>query len=163
MIHGDVIWPTQDLVDQYLVTDEKTGEAKVWYESSQIKDNIDFLNTTGLKKGSIETLLRFDGEKRYIPTSLDLTTSRGDYPLITHNLYIKNSSPRDITDLMYMNRDKRMDATIVRDKTSLLGEYLEMNMGGNASQGIRLMKTEHGIPQLQVITGGNISYLMILF
>ena len=35
-------WPTQDLVDQYLVTDEKTGEAKVWYESSQIKDKIDF-------------------------------------------------------------------------------------------------------------------------
>lgn len=130
-------WPTQDLVDQYLVKDEKTGEAKVWYESSQIKDNIDFLNTDRLERGAIETFTRFDGEKRYIPTSLDLTTGRDDYPLITHNLHIKDGCTRDITDLMYMNRDKRMDATIVRDKTTLLGEYLEMNMGGNASQGVR--------------------------
>lgn len=130
-------WPTQDLVDQYLVTDEKTGEAKVWYESSQIKDNISFLNTEGLTEGSIEIFTRFDGEKRYIPTSMDLTTGRYDYPLISHNLKLKDGCDRDITDLMYTNRDKRMDATIVRDKTTLLEEYLEMNMGGNASQGVR--------------------------
>lgn len=130
-------WPTQDLVDQYLVTDEKTGEAKVWYESSQIKDNISFLNTEGLTEGSIEIFTRFDGEKRHIPTSMDLTTGRNDYPLISHNLKLKDGCDRDITDLMYTNRDKRMDATIVRDKSTLLEEYLEMNMGGNASQGVR--------------------------
>lgn len=56
-------WPTQDLVDQYLVIDEKTGEAKSWYESSQILDNVDFLSTSGLSEGSIETFTRFDGEK----------------------------------------------------------------------------------------------------
>lgn len=130
-------WPTQDLVDQYLITDEKTGEAKVWYESSQIKDNISFLNTEGLTEGSIEIFTRFDGEKRYIPTSMDLTSGRNDYPLISHNLKLKDGCDRDITDLMYTNRDKRMDATIVRDKTTLLEEYLEMKMGGNASQGVR--------------------------
>ena len=43
----------------------------------------------------------------------------------------------DISDLMYSNRDKRMDATIVRDKTEWQKEYIETNMGGSASQGIR--------------------------
>lgn len=130
-------WPTQDLVDQYLIIDEKTGEAKPWYESSQIKENIDFLDTNGLSEGSIETFTRFDGEKRHIPTLMDLNTGRADYPLVTYNLRVKDKCDRDITDLMYSNRDKRMDATIVRDKTSLLNEDLELNIGGNASQGIR--------------------------
>lgn len=130
-------WPTQDLVDQYLVIDEKTGEAKSWYESSQILDNVDFLSTSGLSEGSIETFTRFDGEKRHIPTAVDLITGREDYPLFTYNLKVKDGCTRDISDLMYSNRDKRMDATIVRDKTEWQKEYIETNMGGNASQGIR--------------------------
>lgn len=130
-------WPTQDLVDQYLVIDEKTGEAKSWYESSQILDNVDFLSTSGLSEGSIETFTRFDGEKRHIPTAVDLITGREDYPLFTYNLKVKDGCTRDISDLMYSNRDKRMDATIVRDKTEWQKEYIETNMGGSASQGIR--------------------------
>lgn len=130
-------WPTQDLVDQYLVIDEKTGEAKPWYESSQIKDNVQFLSTSGLSQGSIETFTRFDGEKRYIPTAIDLISGRDDYPLFTYNLKVNEGCTRDISDLMYSNRDKRMDATIVRDKTEWQNEYIETNMGGSASQGIR--------------------------
>ena len=130
-------WPTQDLIDQYLVVDEETGEAKVWYESSQITNNVDFLSTEGLSEGSIETFTRYDGELRHIPTAMDLSSGRTDYPVISYNLRIKDGCERDITDLMYSNRDKRMDMTVVRDKTSLLGEYLELNMGGNASQGVR--------------------------
>lgn len=130
-------WPTQDLVDQYLVIDEKTGEAKPWYESSQIKDNVQFLSTSGLSQGSIETFTRFDGEKRHIPTAVDLISGRDDYPLFTYNLKVNEGCTRDISDLMYSNRDKRMDATIVRDKTEWQNEYIETNMGGSASQGIR--------------------------
>lgn len=130
-------WPTQDLVDQYLVIDEKTGEAKPWYESSQIKDNVQFLSTSGLSQGAIETFTRFDGEKRHIPTAVDLISGRDDYPLFTYNLKVNEGCTRDISDLMYSNRDKRMDATIVRDKTEWQKEYIETNMGGSASQGIR--------------------------
>lgn len=130
-------WPTQDLVDQYLVIDEKTGEAKLWYESSQILDNVQFLSTSGLSQGSIETFTRFDGDKRHIPTAVDLITGREDYPLFKYNLKINDGCMRDISDLMYSNRDKRMDATIVRDKTEWQKEYIETNMGGCASQGIR--------------------------
>ena len=30
-----IYFPTQDLVDQFLVTDEETGKAMPWYETSQ--------------------------------------------------------------------------------------------------------------------------------
>lgn len=130
-------WPTQDLIDQYMVVDEETGEAKVWYESSQIVNNVDFLNTEGVSVGSIETFTRYDGELRHIPTAMDLSSGRSDYPIVSYNLRVKDGCERDITDLMYSNRDKRMDMTVVRDKTYLLDEYLELNMGGNASQGVR--------------------------
>ena len=107
-------WPTQDLVDQYLVIDEKTGEAKPWYESSQIKDNVQFLSTSGLSQGAIETFTRFDGEKRHIPTAVDLISGRDDYPLFTYNLKVNEGCTRDISDLMYSNRDKRAELNIAK-------------------------------------------------
>lgn len=134
-------FPTQDLVDQYLVIDQKDGQAKLWYETSQFKENVELMSTVGLTQGSIETFNRYDGEKRYIPTSQDLKTGREDlneYPLVKWNFKLKKSSQKDITDLMYEYRDKRMDATIVRDKGTTQNENLELNMGGNASQGIRI-------------------------
>ena len=33
-------WPTQDLVDQFLQIDEKTGEAKNWWETSQYTEHV---------------------------------------------------------------------------------------------------------------------------
>lgn len=132
-----IYWPTQDLVDQYLVIDEETGKAVEWYNSTQFVNNVDFLSTEGLGTGSIETFTRFDGEKRHIPTEIDLITGRDDYPLFKYNVKVKDGCTRDISDLMYSNRDKRMDATIVRDKTEWQKEYIETNMGGSASQGIR--------------------------
>lgn len=133
--------PTQDLVDQYLVIDQNDGKAKPWYETSQFKDNVEFKSTSGLVAGDIEIFTRFDGEKRFIPTNQDLNTGREDlseYPLVKWNLKLKDGSTKDITDLMYEHRDKRMDATIVRDKGETQNEKLELNMGGNASQGIRI-------------------------
>ena len=54
-----------------------------------------------------------------------------------------------------------MDATIVRDKTEWQKEYIETNMGGSASQGIRLRKMVAGIRQRLVITGVSIPYWLI--
>lgn len=131
-----VYWPTQDLVDQYLVLDEKTGEAKVWYETSQYLDNVEAM-PTDLQEGSIEIFKRFDGETRHLPTANDLLTGRKDYPLFKQVGKVKSGSNRTITDLMYNNRDKRMDATIIRDMSSFWGLTMTTNLGGNASQGIR--------------------------
>lgn len=134
-------FPTQDLIDQYLVIDQKTGEAKPWYETSQFIENVDFLPTSNMTQGCIETFTRFDGEKRYIPTAQDLKTGREDlneYPLVKWNLRLKPSATKDITDLMYEYRDKRLDATVIRDKGTSQNEILYTNMGGNASQGVRI-------------------------
>lgn len=130
-------WPTQDLVDQYLAIDESTGKAKLWYETSQVLDNVDWINPNNITTGSIEKFTRNDGEIRNIPTSRDVNTGRSDYPLFKHCAKIKDTSNKNITDLIYSNRDKRMDATIVRDKTTWLDEHVETNIGGNISQGIR--------------------------
>jgi hypothetical protein len=130
-------WPTQDLVDQYLVTDEKSGEAKVWYETSQYLNNVENIPTESLTEGSIETFKRFDGELRHIPTAIDLITGRSDYPLFKQAGKVKDNSNRTITDILYQNRDKRMDATIIRDQSSIWGLTLNTKMGGCASQGIR--------------------------
>lgn len=132
-----IYYPTQDMVDQYLSIDEKTGEAKPWYETSQYLDNIEPIPTDGLTLGSIETFTRFDGELRRLPTEQDLLTGRTDYPLFKQVGRIKEGSNRTITDILYNNRDKRMDATIIRDLSSVAGYTLELNLGGNASQGLR--------------------------
>lgn len=132
-----VYWPTQDLVDQYLVVDEKTGEAKTWYETSQYIENIENLSLEGLSEGSLEVFKRYDGELRHVPTVQDLLTGRTDYPLFTHVGRIKKNSDRTITDIIYNNRDKRMDATIIRDLSDFWGFSLGLNVGGCVSQGIR--------------------------
>ena len=130
-------WPTQDLVDQYLVLDEKTGEAKVWYETSQYLDNVEAIPSERLNVGSVEVFKRFDGEIRNLPTANDLLTGRTDYPLFKQVGKLKSNSNRTITDIMYNNRDKRMDATIIRDMSEFWGLTMTLNLGGNASQGIR--------------------------
>lgn len=131
-------FPTQDLIDQYLVIDEKTGEAKAWYETSQYLENIDILSTEGLTEGSLEVFTRHDGELRHVPTAQDLLTGRDDYPLFTRVGKIKNNSNRTVSDIMYNHRDKRMDATVIRDMSQFWGFQMDLNVGGNASQGIRI-------------------------
>ena len=134
-----IFFPSQDLVDQYLVIDEKTNEAKVWYESSQIVDNVEFLPTEGLTPGCVEKFKRNDNEYRNMPSVIDLKTGKemDDYPNVKFNLKVKDGVDRNITQLMYGNRDKRMDGTIVRDDTDWIGEHIGIQMGGSASQGVR--------------------------
>lgn len=132
-----VYWPTQDLIDQYLVIDEVSNKAVIWYESSQITENVEFLSTSEITSGSIETFTRKDDDMRHIPTPQDMNTDRTDYTLFKYNLRVRQGTTRDISELMYSARDKRMDATIARDRSSLQNETIETNMGGNLSQGIR--------------------------
>ena len=130
-------WPTQDLVDQYLMIDEATGKAVEWHQASQIINNVDFAKVSDLAAGSIEAFVRHDKETRQVPTVGDMKTDRSDYPLFKYHVKVKSTSTKDFTDLFYGNRDKRLDATIVRDKTKWQNETLDLNTGGNASQGMR--------------------------
>lgn len=131
-----IYFPTQDLVDQYLCVDEKTGEALNWYETSQYKENVESVSMPS-SVGELERFQRFDGEYRNLPSEMDLLTGRTDYPLFKFTGKVKPETDRTITDILYGNRDKRMDATIVRDMSDLAGYLMEMNIGGNASQGLR--------------------------
>ena len=132
-------FPTQDMVDQYLSIDQKTGKAMNWYETSQYLENIEVLDPSTIKtKGQIEKFTRFDGELRHIPTEQDLKTGRTDYPLFNRYGRLKVNTGKDVTDIIYGDRDKRMDATVVRDKTVWYENNLSMNIGGNASQGVRI-------------------------
>lgn len=138
------MFPTQDMIDQYLAIDEQTGEAKPWYETSQYKENVEVIDPkTMTKEGQLDSYTRTNGEKRNFPTAADLNTGRTDYPLFKHYGKIKASSTKNITDIIYSNRDKRMDHTIVRDQATWQNELVEMNLGGNLSQGVR-SKTDGG-------------------
>lgn len=132
-----IYWPTQDLVDQYLAVDEVTGEAKPWYETSQFLNNVELVAASSMSVGSLEVFTRFDGERRNLPTAQDLNTGRADYPLFNRIGRIKESSTRDVSEIMYSRRDKRFDYTVAHDRSEVWGEVMEMNLGGNASQGIR--------------------------
>lgn len=137
-------FPTQDMVDQYLAIDEQTGEAKPWNETSQYLNNVELLNPATLtQEGQLDSYTRTNGEVRSFPTAADLQTRRIDYPLFKHYGKVKDNCTRTITDLIYSNRDKRMDYSIVRDQTSWQGEFVETNLGGNLSQGVR-SKTDGG-------------------
>lgn len=133
-----IYFPTQDLVDQYLVTDEATGEALPWYETSQYKNNVEELNPSSVTTaGQIDSYKRLNGEERRMPTPQDLTDTKDGYDNFTRYAKLKNGATSDISSIMYNNRDKRFAASIVYDKTTWIGESVETNLGGNLSQGVR--------------------------
>lgn len=137
--HGwGIYWPTQDLVDQYLVIDEATKEALPWDQTSQFKNNIEKLNPSAITTvGAIDSYTRTNGESRSIPSTQDLRTGRTDYPLFREHLKVKTGSPKNVSEIMYENRDKRFYATVLHDKSTFFGEHLTMNLNGNFAQGVR--------------------------
>lgn len=133
-----VYFPTQDLVDQYLAIDRKTGKAMPWYETSQFKENVEELDPNSVTtKGQVDSYVRLKGETRNLPSTQDLKTGRADYPLFQRYLTVKEGKEVTISDLMYNNRDKRLAATVVCDNSEFLGEHLDLNLNGNAAQGVR--------------------------
>ncbi len=135
-------FPTQDMVDQYLVTDENTGKALPWYETSQFKDNAEEVDVnTVTHAGQVDMYARKDGSRRRIPTPQDLKETKTGYPIFQRYVRCKPSATRNLTDIMYSKRDKRFAATIVYDSCAAwLGFPVTLNLGGNLSQGVREME-----------------------
>ena len=151
-----VFWPTQDLVDQFLVNDAETGEAKPWYETSQ------WLNNTEVKtpdfslitvkdskdKDSVVVVNVVDryknksfGERR-MPCPADLKNTNTAYPTFTQYAtlteeYLNSENPKNISQLMYENRDKRFYTAVVYDGCKWFNEDVELFHGGNMYRGFR--------------------------
>lgn len=131
-------FPTQDLVDQYLAIDEATGEAKEWWETSQYKNAVtehDPLSVT--TAGEIDEYERTNGELRRIPTPQDFLQLNDAYPAATRYATLNAGSDKDISDIIYGNRDARMAGTVVYDKVNWLDQYVCTNLAGNMSMGVR--------------------------
>ncbi len=106
--------PTQNLVDEFLVIDEQDGQAKYWNETSQ------FLNaTTEVPLSEIQTLIPPRDPNELVQGS---------------SLAYKTNNGENISDLMYNNRDKRFDATILHDASVYYDETLYMRQGGNMNR-----------------------------
>ncbi|MDD6438571.1 MAG: RagB/SusD family nutrient uptake outer membrane protein, partial [Prevotella sp.] len=133
-----IYFPTQDLVDQYLVTDAETGEALPWNETSQYKNNVENLDKgliTG--KGSIDSYMRTNNDTRNMPTSQDFNDVKDGYEHFKLFAGLKPGATKNISQLMYENRDKRFYYSIIYDGCTWVGETVGLNLQGNLSQGVR--------------------------
>ena len=133
-----IYFPTQDLVDQFLAIDEKTGKALPWYETSQYLNNVEVLDPNGVTtSGQVDTYQRTDGGERRIPTPQDLLQTKEGYPVFKRYAKVKQGVDRTISDIMYNNRDRRFNSTVIHDGSSWCGETVETQLAGNLSQGVR--------------------------
>ena len=133
-----IYFPTQDLADQFLVTDEATGEALPWYETSQYTSNVNILDpTTITEAGQVDQYSQINGDLRRIPTPQDFNQTKDGYPVFQRYHQLKAGAARDLSDLMYQGRDKRFYTTMVHDKCTWMNENVELNLGGNMSMGVR--------------------------
>ncbi len=133
-----IYFPTQDLADQFLVTDEATGEALPWYETSQYTSNVNILDpTTITEAGQVDQYSQLNGDLRRIPTPQDFNQTKDGYDVFQRYHQLKEGAARDLSDLMYQGRDKRFYTTMVYDKCTWMNENIELNLGGNMSMGVR--------------------------
>ena len=133
-----IYFPTQDLADQFLVTDDATGEALPWYETSQYVNNVNILDpATITEAGQVDAYKQLNGDDRRIPTPQDFNQTKDGYDVFQRYHQLKAGSERDLSDLMYQGRDKRFYTTMVHDKATWMNEYIELNLGGNMSMGVR--------------------------
>ena len=103
--------PSQNLVDDYLVIDQLTNEAKKWNTTSQFVNNTNVISNDAVR---------------------DLAVNADE--LDEHSLaYETKDKGRDtrINDFMYTHRDKRFYATIVQDSCEYYGELVTMHKTGN--------------------------------
>lgn len=127
--------PTQNLVDEYWVIDEKDGKEKRWNETSQYKENVvdDLANLkvgsyTYQPSGGAEILPGACKASWTIPGQEDLDpTDKGQSILMAGRV----KSDGNLTEILYRNRDKRMDATVVRDSVKWFDELVTLCCNGN--------------------------------
>lgn len=138
-------WPTQDLVDQYLVTDAATGEAKPWNETSQWLENTVELNpndlvfdaTTNTVENPVDQYDHKAFGARRMPCPQDFKNTNTNYPTFTQYATLKDGVQKNISQLMYENRDKRFYTAVVYDGCTWFDEKVELFHGGNMYKGFR--------------------------
>jgi hypothetical protein len=108
-------FPTQDMVDQYLVIDQTDGKAKPWDQTSQFKNSVaDDLN-------NIQEVGAYTNFGVNVPEESDLGSNAKGPKIIKAGKVIDDSN---ISEIMYKNRDKRFYGTIVYDSCTWLGGEL---------------------------------------
>lgn len=133
-----IFWPTQQMVDQYLAIDDATGEALPWWETSQWKNNVEEKDPTTITKvAQMDQITCKDGQLRRYPSDQDLKMVNNAYPNIGRYSVLKAGSEKNISELMYSNRDARFDANIVRDGSTWFGLQYFTNLTGNFAMGCR--------------------------
>lgn len=130
-------FPTQDLVDQFLAIDAKTNEALPWYETSQWLDNVETLDPTSIRDTAQVDRYTHAKGPRTMPSVQDLKDTNPDFPTFSRYAKLKEGAKKDISSLMYENRDKRFYTAVVYDGCDWAGEYVETRLGGNYSRGVR--------------------------
>ncbi|MCH5320042.1 MAG: RagB/SusD family nutrient uptake outer membrane protein [Paramuribaculum sp.] len=111
-------WPSQNLVDAYLVIDDEDGVAKPWNETSQ------WLNNTK-EIGQSEAFQNYtypNCTAPYDDRSVDEQWVIG---------YQTTNPDVDISDLMYNNRDARFGQSIIYNGQEFYGETCYMFYHGN--------------------------------
>ncbi len=129
-------FPTQDLVDQYLVIDQADNQAKPWYETSQFLNNVEEGDISTLTLGSLNTV------RHPVPEANDLGTNSKGTKIIRYGKIKSGATVTNISELMYLNRDARFDQTIVRDQTKWLKEDISTNICGNLWAGVRQSQSD---------------------
>lgn len=132
-------FPTQNLVDQYLMIDAQDGKAKLWYETTQYKNAVDEGDPSSLGVGSFysqEDIKKLGVNGWVVPDEEDMG-SNAKGPIINRYGVVKSGSPMKINELMYSNRDKRFYGTIVYDSCQWLGENVTTCIRGNIYTGTR--------------------------
>ncbi|MDO5608346.1 MAG: RagB/SusD family nutrient uptake outer membrane protein [Capnocytophaga sp.] len=124
-------FPTQDLVDQYLVVDDADGTAKAWYETSQYLNAVSEQPAASLAKGDFAKAADVGHD---VPEDADMGSN--DHGSIIVRYGVVNAA-QNISDIMYQNRDRRFSQTIVHDQSTWLKEDVTTNIRGNLWAGIR--------------------------
>ena len=72
-----------------------------------------------------------------MPCPADLKNTNINYPTITQYATLKEGSAKNISQLMYENRDKRFYTAVVYDGCTWFNENVELFHGGNMYRGLR--------------------------
>lgn len=130
-------FPTQDLVDQYLVIDVADGKAKSLYETSQYSSNVIEKAVTDLQEGDLQAKRgdnETQGSKWSVPEKEDLGSNAKGQKILRYGIV---QTSEKINEIMYNNRDARFYSTIVYDSCTWQNELVTLCCRGNLWAGNR--------------------------
>lgn len=125
-------FPSQDLIDQYLVIDQKDGKAKPWDQTSQYLNSVEEKDPSGLKEGDF---VNIPAISRKVPDADDMGSNAKGQKIIKWGVVKDNSR---INEIMYNHRDNRFYGTIVYDSCYWLqNELITTCCRGSMWAGVR--------------------------